>query len=159
MPYGRKDRANTERLERGIRKRRDQPLQRETREKPISFSDGQYTDMIEEKIKSYAEKGGFDHLPGKGKPLDPESLKGDVLNSILKHNNVLPPWLDLQHKIRDAIGDLLEQMEGGKKLDLEGRIDQINEMISKYNNSAPGRTLQKNRINAENIKSRYNEWV
>ena len=57
-----------------------------------------YQKLVERKIKEAAEKGEFDDLPGKGKPLqkdDYESIPEDlrIAYKILKNANCLPPEL------------------------------------------------------------------
>ena len=70
-----------------------------------------YRKIIEEKIKEAQERGEFDNLPGKGKPLDledesriPEELR--LSHKILKNANCLPPELELRREIRQMT-DLL----------------------------------------------------
>jgi DnaJ homologue, subfamily C, member 28, conserved domain len=60
--------------------------------------------LIEEKIKEAIEKGEFDNLPGKGKPIDlsayfstPEDVR--LAYSVLKSAGVLPQEAELQKEI------------------------------------------------------------
>ncbi|AEG13672.1 DnaJ-like, subfamily C, domain-containing protein [Desulfofundulus kuznetsovii DSM 6115] len=60
--------------------------------------------IAENKIREAMEKGEFDNLPGKGKPLQledlsgvPEELRASYL--ILKNAGVLPPELELHREI------------------------------------------------------------
>jgi len=60
--------------------------------------------LIEEKIREAMEKGEFDDLPGKGKPLDldayfatPEDVR--LGYSVMKSANCLPVEVELQNEI------------------------------------------------------------
>ncbi len=60
--------------------------------------------LIEEKIKEAIEKGEFDNLPGKGKPIDltayfstPEDVR--LAYSVLKSAGCLPQEVELQKEI------------------------------------------------------------
>ncbi len=102
------------------------------------------------------KNGEFDHLPGKGKPIDVQT--GDPLNSILKHANVLPPWLELQHEIRDAIAALLPAIETGDDT-VDASIGEINKKIAKYNAQVPTSVLQKAKITRETAAVQYRKWI
>ena len=75
--------------------------------------------IVEKRIKEAAEKGEFDDLPGKGKPLDldddsriPEDCR--LAYKILKNANCLPPELELKKEIRqleDMLDDLPDEKE------------------------------------------------
>jgi hypothetical protein len=115
-------------------------------------------DWFDEMYKEYEQKGGFDNLPGKGKPLSKETLEGDVLNNILKNANYIPAWLELQHVIRDAIAEVIHLSTKHTKTTLiEAKIVEINEDIKKYNNICPT-ALQKGLITLEDIKEQYERW-
>jgi len=60
--------------------------------------------VAERKIQQAIDEGLFDNLPGRGEPLDltvnPFEPPGmGVINRLLKHNRVLPPWLLLEREI------------------------------------------------------------
>ena len=60
--------------------------------------------LIEEKIKKSMERGDFDHLPGKGKPLPKDEfshLPSELRNSyrILKNANMLPEEMIVKKQI------------------------------------------------------------
>lgn len=60
--------------------------------------------IAERKIQEAIEEGLFENLPGRGEPLDlsvnPFEPPGmGVINRLLKHNKVLPPWLLLEKEI------------------------------------------------------------
>jgi hypothetical protein len=76
-------------------------------------------DLIEKKIKEAQEKGEFDNLPGRGKPLKleddsrvPEDLR--LAYKILKNADCLPPEIELQKEIRqmeDMLADIPDEKE------------------------------------------------
>jgi hypothetical protein len=71
--------------------------------------------IAEEKIREAMEKGEFDNLEGKGKPLnleDDSHLPQDIRLSykILKNAGCLPPEVELRREIR-TIEELLASME------------------------------------------------
>lgn len=101
-----------------------------------------YKDHISQIVHDAEEKGDFENLPGKGKPLDlnknsVNSYEGQ-LNKTLKDNNVIPEWIQLGNEIHS----LKEQLEfsGPKK---EKKIRKlINQKIKSYNWKCPP-SLQK----------------
>ncbi|RWZ58152.1 DUF1992 domain-containing protein [Halobacillus fulvus] len=71
--------------------------------------------LVEEKIKKSMERGDFDHLPGKGKPLPKDEfshLPSELRNSyrILKNANMLPEEMQLKKEIVE-MEELLGQVE------------------------------------------------
>ena len=96
-----------------------------------------YQKIVERKIKEAEEKGEFDDLPGKGKPLskdDYDSVPDDlrIAYKILKNSNCLPPELELRKEIRnleDMLADIPDEKEKYrqiKKINL--KIMQMNMM-------------------------------
>ena len=57
----------------------------------------EFRDLIEDMIQEGQERGAFDNLPGKGKPLNlqrnPFEGERELANALLKENKVLPAWL------------------------------------------------------------------
>ena len=77
--------------------------------------------VVEERILEAQRAGAFDHLPGKGKPLELEDWSGvpedlRVAYHILKNAHILPPEADLRKQIH-TLQDLLKYVEdeGGRK--------------------------------------------
>lgn len=83
--------------------------------------------IAEERIRESIERGDFDDLPGKGKPLDleddshlPDDLR--LAYKILKNAGCLPPELELRKEIRTTeallagIQDTQEKYKQMKKL-------------------------------------------
>jgi hypothetical protein len=108
-------------------------------------------------IKDFQNKGGFDDLPSKNKPLEVQS--GDVFTSILKNANVLPMWVDLQHEIRDDIKKLLKTMtwQGDSIIQIE--VENINKKIIRYNQIVPSSILQKPKVKKESLTEDYIKWT
>lgn len=112
-------------------------------------------DWMKNVVKEHDEKGGFEHLSGKGKPL---KIEGDILNNILKNANALPQWIELQHEIRDELKKLANSLSMLNEKDIEEQIVKINKKISQYNFMVPSSSLQKNRINRDTIKEQIELW-
>lgn len=110
-------------------------------------------DWMSEMYREQERKGAFEHLAGKGKLLDVPS--GDVTSSILKEANFLPPWLTLQHEIRDELQRLLETDSSECP---ESTLDQINAKINKYNGMVPTPMLQKWKLTRENMRQQFERW-
>lgn len=94
-------------------------------------------DLIEKKIKEAQEKGDFDNLPGRGKPLKLEDDSGvpedmRMAYKILKNADCLPPELELKKEIRQmedmlaGIPDEKERYRLIKKINL--KITRLNMM-------------------------------
>jgi hypothetical protein len=94
-----------------------------------------YLKIVERKIQEALERGEFDNLPGRGKPLlleedshIPEELR--VAYKILKNADCLPPELEAKKEIRqmeDLLADIPDEKERYKL------IKKINYMIMKLN--------------------------
>lgn len=94
-------------------------------------------DLIERKIKEAQEKGDFDNLPGRGKPLKLEDDSGvpedmRMAYKMLKNADCLPPELELKKEIRQmedmlaGIPDEKERYRLIKKINL--KISRLNMM-------------------------------
>ena len=91
--------------------------------------------LVEKRIKEAEEKGAFDNLPGKYKPIKiedfsnvPEDLR--IAYKILKNAGCLPPELQLRKEIR-KMEDLLEEVSDEKQA--YKLIKEINFKIMKLN--------------------------
>ncbi|MGR5911674.1 J-domain-containing protein [Bacillus cereus] len=81
-----------------------------------------YEDHISSIVKQAEQKGAFDHLPGKGKPLN---LDKDLsynpekqLYRTLANNHVLPRWIELSKEIDDLKEKLKENTNTAEVADL-----------------------------------------
>ena len=113
---------------------------------------------MDEAFRECEENGGFEYLEGKGKPV--QVPEGDALNTILKNANVLPPWLELQHDIRDDIKTLLNKQQKYhlSPADMKQALDAINNKISQYNLLVPTPVLQKSRLSPDTLHQQLSMW-
>jgi hypothetical protein len=105
----------------------------------------------------YEKDGGFENLPGKGKPIDIKS--GDPLMSVLSNANMLPNWLTLQHEVRDAIQALIIRMDSQAAYEPDDEIKEINKKIKKYNTIVPAPILQKGHLSKESVVEQLTRWL
>lgn len=116
-------------------------------------------DWMDDVIQEDLKKEEIGHLLGKPINLnEPQDLEYQF-NKTLKNANFLPPWIELQHEIRDQIGKLLAKMESLSDGEIEEEIKEINLKIRKYNQSCPATTLQKSPIFRDSIAQQYQKWV
>ena len=96
--------------------------------------------LAEERIRDAIQRGEFDNLPGRGKPLNleddrhiPEDLR--LAYKVLKNAGCLPPELDLKKEISKA-EELLSSMEDeGQKY---RQLQRLNFLIMKLNEMRRG---------------------
>ena len=91
--------------------------------------------IAEKRIKEAIQQGQFENLPGKGKPLVfeddsmiPEDLR--MAYKILKNSGFLPPELQTEKDIRNAI-DLLSELEDEQER--YRQVTKLNVLITKMN--------------------------
>lgn len=85
--------------------------------------------IVEALIKEAMERGEFDNLPGKGKPVDltayfdtPEEVR--MAHSILKNAGMVPRELDLLKEIAELKQILSAALNEEKKREIEKQIHQ-----------------------------------
>ncbi|MBD1373146.1 DUF1992 domain-containing protein [Hazenella sp. IB182357] len=115
-------------------------------------------DLMDEIFKNHHAKGDFDHLPGHGKPIPESYYEKDVFHEVLKEAKYLPPWLKLQHEIRDEIAQVIKRLKYLSPDQLHIRTDRINTKIKQYNRECPV-PAQKGLIISDQIKEQYENWV
>jgi hypothetical protein len=128
--------------------------------------------LIDDLIEDGRSQGKFDNLPGHGKPLNlggnPYAKESELANSLLKDNNVLPPWLaqrsDIQRQteaLRAMIGQLWPRYEREYRFvqdegvrgalivawddevqRLEAALAKLNKQIESYNLKRPLNNLE-----------------
>ncbi|MFB5551460.1 DnaJ family domain-containing protein [Bacillus cereus] len=105
-----------------------------------------YEDHISSIVKQAEQKGAFDNLPGKGKPLN---LDKDLsynpekqLYRTLANNHVLPRWIELSKEIDDLKEKLKENTNTAEAADL---IRTINKKVLEHNLLCPP-SAQKMRV-------------
>jgi hypothetical protein len=94
-----------------------------------------YEKIVEKKIKEAEERGEFENLPGRGRPLkldDDSRIPADLrlAYKILKNADCLPPEIELQKEIR-KMEDMLKNIPDEKERYLQ--IKRINFKIMKLN--------------------------
>jgi hypothetical protein len=102
-----------------------------------------YLRIVEQRIQEALDRGDFDDLPGKGKPIpiEDDSMVPDELRlayKILKNAGCLPPELEMQKEIRqmeDLLSDIPDEKERYKL------IKKINFHILKLNMARKGSPL------------------
>ncbi len=74
-----------------------------------------YKSVVDQLIEEALERGDFDDLPGKGKPLDIDEnpFAGDMqlAYKMLKDNNYTLPWIEDRKEVYKSIDTLREKME------------------------------------------------
>ncbi|WP_202080621.1 DnaJ family domain-containing protein [Caldalkalibacillus salinus] len=145
------------------RKQSDDKLGHETKGKPHFENSKMVQDraqtLMDAAFAQAQEKGDFDDLPHKGKKLDLSS--GDALSNVLKNANYVPGWVDLQQRIRDEIREVvhtLDQQDENHINHIDSRIEEINELIAKYNREVPNPLLQKSKIYRDRIQQQLQKW-
>jgi hypothetical protein len=125
---------------------------------PATF-ERQHNTWLDQAFSDFQKNGGLEGNPYKGKPIPIQSDRGEgaALNSILKNANVLPPWLELQHEIRDQIKRLLDLMATLPDDHIDSELTKINDKVKKFNNMCPP-PLQKVRIFKDLIEKQYEKW-
>lgn len=85
--------------------------------------------LVEEKIKQAQERGEFDNLPGKGKPIDlsayfetPEDIR--LAQSVLKNGGFTSREVDLLNEIAALKEILTGNMDDAKKQEIQKQIQE-----------------------------------
>ena len=95
--------------------------------------------IVEERIRQALKKGEFDHLPGRGKPLEnddasvPEDLR--MAWKVLKNANCLPPEIELKKNITETRDLMAGMPETAEKYRL---LKKLNFLIMKLNSMRNG---------------------
>ncbi|WP_309118262.1 DnaJ family domain-containing protein [Paenibacillus sp.] len=118
--------------------------------------DRQVNDWLDEAVRDFEAKGGLEHVQGKGKPLRIET--GDPINGVLKAANVKPPWLELQHEIRDGLRALKREFEQEPSVAAQRALEAINLKISRYNALVPHYSMQKAKIDPATLVRQSESW-
>jgi hypothetical protein len=96
--------------------------------------------LAEERIRDAIQRGEFDNLPGRGKPLNleddrhiPDDLR--LAYKVLKNANCLPPELELKKEISKAEELLSSMADEGEKY---RQLQKLNFLIMKFNEMRKG---------------------
>jgi len=86
---------------------------------------------IDEQIREAQQRGEFDNLPGKGKPLDltpnPYAREQEIAFKILKDAGCAPEWIELDKAIRGK----LERAQSALARQWEWRQDHLSELADR----------------------------
>jgi Domain of unknown function (DUF1992) len=103
--------------------------------------------IAERKIREAMEEGAFDHLEGKGEPLDLEedpfedaSLR--MAHRLLRNNGFAPEWIEEAKEI-EAESRRLRTQSGLSREELQRRAGELNRKIAIFNLKAPAMSLHK----------------
>jgi hypothetical protein len=129
-----------------------------------------FEQSIDKIIREAREKGAFDDLAGKGKPIrwDDDSLVPDdqrLANQVLKNAGFVPDWVMESQEIDQAYLDARKNLKLAKTARDEGRLDeagwqaakahytqqigQLNRRILSFNMRAPSSQLQRGQYPVE----------
>ncbi|WP_136605381.1 DUF1992 domain-containing protein [Paenibacillus dokdonensis] len=111
--------------------------------------------LLESAVDEFALNGGFDDLPGKGKPIKIED--GDVLTGIMRNANYQPAWIELRKEIAADLKRITER--SGLNPLMEAELEPINQKIRKYNRLVPNPLLQKGLVSGMNLHTAYDKWA
>lgn len=100
-------------------------------------------DWLDEIIEKARERGEFDDLPGKGKPLNLDGVgpfggADAEVYKLLKETGFTPEWVSLRKQIAESV-DWLREHPGAA--DRQARIAAVNELIGRHNKLIPNPAL------------------
>ncbi|KAJ3056307.1 hypothetical protein HK097_007407 [Rhizophlyctis rosea] len=117
--------------------------------------------LIERQIRLAQNRGVFDNLSNKGKPLPPptnapvgvDNLEFQV-SKVLAAQGYAPPWAELRRTIEDDIKRLREESgKGIAALELEQSVKAINGKIQNFNIMAPNAMLRMGEVTVGQFQS------
>lgn len=105
-------------------------------------------DWVEDQIEEAMAQGKFNHLPGKGKPLNlteahPWEEQDWMCNHILSNAHVVPEWMMLDQQIQAELRWLREHKVHRERAE---RVEALNKLIDRFNLVVPMGWLQKPRF-------------
>lgn len=128
------------------------------------MNESDWESSIEQQIREARERGDFDNLPGKGKPLNlndvglvPEDMR--LAYHVLQNSGFAPEWIELGQEIDRERASLEAELAQGTRAErrerlrgLRERIEALNRRILDYNLRVPLPTLQKKQITAQRVE-------
>ena len=143
------------------------PEEQPAKKKPTSAKERQA--LVEQRIQEAMERGEFDNLPGKGKPLrlddNPYLEPGQELAfGLLKRNGFAPEWIERDKEIRKEIDTVRHRLRqawqqqdnpaGEEKWKaaiarFETTLIKLNRKIDDFNLTVPVPSLQRSRLRLE----------
>jgi hypothetical protein len=113
---------------------------------------------LDEAVEEFAKNGGFDDLPGKGKPLRVPT--GSVMDTILLNAGATHPWLLLRKDIKLSLELVMSLLESSPRDPIiDEHLADINRKIAELNYQAPGLSLHRRKVTRANIREQYDKWV
>jgi hypothetical protein len=114
-------------------------------------------DWLDEAFEECKKNGGFDDLPGKGKPV--EVPTEDVMQSIMKNAKIPPPWILLRQEIHTSIEYTLELLRAmPEHPSIDENIREINKKITELNFQAPSLSLHRRKVTRQTLKEQHERW-
>jgi Domain of unknown function (DUF1992) len=103
--------------------------------------------IAERKIREAMEEGAFDHLEGKGEPLDLsenpyEDASLRMAHRLLKNNGFAPGWIEEAKEIDAEYRRLSAQPEPSGK-EFRARVEALNRKILVFNLKAPAASVHR----------------
>lgn len=113
---------------------------------------------VDDAIVEAQQRGDFDNLRGKGKPIPAELLLSAdetwLAGKTLANAGFLPPWLQLQHEIEDDLAECRRLVERAERFpplanrdlplnELRTRLEAIRDKTRRYNLMVPAMALQR----------------
>lgn len=141
----------------------------DSRETPEERARRRIRERVEDAIVEAQERGDFDNLRGKGKPIPQELLlSGDdawLSGKTLSNSGFLPAWLQLQHEIDDDLAECRRLVERVERFppsvnrqrpldDLQQRLEQIRAKTRRYNLMVPVMSLQRTMPDTDALSQR-----
>ncbi|WP_088011778.1 DnaJ family domain-containing protein [Gottfriedia acidiceleris] len=121
-------------------------------------NNGKYVDWLSEIVQRHEKEGGFEDLPGLGKPLPKELLKDDLLTTVIKKSGYKPDWVVQQKKIYQKLETILKKLNSDENSkEIAKMISEVNDEIKKYNLGCPF-PMQRNYVNKENLENQLIYW-
>ncbi|MFC0216512.1 DUF1992 domain-containing protein [Paenibacillus chartarius] len=123
-------------------------------------ADRRVQQWVDEAYEECVRRGGFDNLPGWGKPLVVPT--GDPLESMMKNAGVQPPWLLLRsetQKLLERAVDMAERTPAdAPNEELDELIGYINKLIGQMNEEAPSINFHRSRVTRQTLAAHYEKW-
>ncbi len=88
-----------------------------------------YESPLDKILREAREQGGFDNLPGKGKPIqwEDESMVPEdqrLANRLLRHNNFTLDWIELGKELDQAYASARRDLDIARNRRSEGKLDE-----------------------------------
>lgn len=104
--------------------------------------------IADRKIREAMEEGAFDHLEGRGEPLDLsenpfEDPSVRMAHRLLRNNGFAPAWIEEGREIDGEIRFLKANLACLDAAERQRRVDLLNRRIAAYNLKTPVASAQK----------------